>query len=142
MQGIRGKYVERTQDVRSARLRLGRFLRRSFFCGFLGGFDRLFEDFLVSSDSPRLAQPGWKPSHLVCPRVPASRQACSLGWSPSHLVSGSSSPSQPRQELLCSAAPPGEPFFLLPFFFRGPGAVALGHTGSPLGNSEQEVLFP
>ena len=118
---VRGAYGDRTQSVRRTRLRLGRFLRRSFSCNFLGGFHRLFEGFLVSSDSrivresppvSRPAQPGWKPSHLGCSRVPACRQACSLGWSPSHLVSGSSSPSQPRQELLCSAAPPGQPFFL------------------------------
>ena len=32
--------------------------------------------------------------------------------------------------------------FVLPFSFRGPGAVSLGHTGSLLGYSEEEVLFP
>ena len=104
---VRGSYAERTQRI--TWLRLGRFLRRSFSCGFLGGFDRLFEDFLVSSDSrivresppvPRLAQPGWKPSNLGCPRVPAS--LAHPGWCPC----------QPRQELLCSAASPGQPFFL------------------------------
>ena len=97
---VRGSYAERAQDVRSTRLQLGHFLRRSFSCGFLGGFDRLFEDFLVSSDSrtvresppdPRLAQPGWKPSHLSCPRVPAGRQAGSpwMETFPSELSEGS-----------------------------------------------------
>ena len=116
---------------------------------FNGGFDRLFEDFLVSSDSrivresppvPRLAQPGWEHSHLGCPRVPSGRRACSLRWGPSHLVSGSSSPSHPRQELLCSAAPEQ-----LLFGLRGlPWGGCFGahtHTGSLLGYSEQGVLL-
>ena len=32
--------------------------------------------------------------------------------------------------------------FVLLYFFEGPGADALGHPGSLLGYSEQEVLFP
>ena len=61
---------------------------------------REFPRFLRFSDrprvaaSPRLAQPGWKPCHLGCPRVPASRQA-GTPWV--HLG---------------SAAPPGQPNLL------------------------------
>ena len=111
--------------------------------------------FLRFSDCPRVAASPW---HSLDGNLPiwAARgfplvvRLALPGWSPSDLVSGSSSPSQPRHELLCSAAPPGQPFFLelrglrfvLPFVFRVPGAVSLGHTGSLLGYSEQGVLFP
>ena len=61
-----------------------RFLGRSrVFRGF-----RLFCGFPVLSES-RLQFPaeetGWKPSHLGCPRVPASRQLAHPGSKPSHL---------------------------------------------------------
>ena len=102
------KYVERTgivrRSVRSTRLRLGRFLRRFFSCGFLAGFDRLFEDFFVSScsrivrESPPVLT-GWHSldGHLPIWAVrgfPLVVRLAHLGWCPSHLVSGSSSPSQ------------------------------------------------
>ena len=99
---------------------------------------------------PRLAQPGWKPSHLGCPRVPASRQAGSpwMETFPSHFwlchyESGSSGTAWFRHPARAAnlAGLRGSRFVLL-YFFGGPGAVALGHTGSLLGFSEQEVLLP
>ena len=79
--GVRGAYAGRTQaHGERTQTYAGRtqYTASTRTCGFLGGFGRLFEHFLVSSDSrivresppvPRLAQPGWKPSHLGCPRV-------------------------------------------------------------------------
>ena len=49
---------------------------------------------------------------LIVRESPPVPRLAQPGCTPSRLVSGSSSPSQPRQELLCSAAPPGQPFFL------------------------------
>ena len=131
-------YVERTRDVRrrteNVRRRMGN-VRRAYAgrtqhtastrtCGFLGGFGRLFEDFLVSSDSrivresppvPRLAQPGWKPSPSglsegwvhnfseLCPHQMAPKFA--LNFQALHYESGSSGTTS-------SAAPLGQPFVL------------------------------
>ena len=56
------------------------------------------------------------------------------------LFSGSSCPCQPRQERLCSARGLR---FVLPFFFRGPGAVALGTQGrSSLGSKVMVKELP
>ena len=162
MQGIRGKYVERTRDVRRTYAAHG-FDSHDFFDGlFLAVFSEVltvssrissFPQILGLSESrrqsPWLAQPGWKPSHLGCPRVPACRQACSP-WMVSlpscfWLVLSESASSgtalfrRPSWAALLSGLRGLR--FVLPFF-RGPGAVALGHTGSLLGYSEQGVFFP
>ena len=110
---VRGTYGERTQY----RLCLGLFHWRSLF---LSVFT---VDLAVSSrissfpQESRRQSPGWHSLDGILP-IWAFR-GCALvvrlahpGWSPTHLVSRSSSPSQPRQELLCSAAPPGPPFLL------------------------------
>ena len=44
--------------------------------------------------SRQLAHPGSKPSHLGCPRVSASRQMAHPGWKPCHLEAGSSTTSK------------------------------------------------
>ena len=118
--------MQSTHRVRCSVLRpyaVHYFVLGFFFGGlfFLRGFGRHFEVFFVSSDSrivresspvPRLAQPGRKPSHLGCPRVPASRQAGSPWMETFPSRSCSSTASQARQEQLGSAALPGQPFFL------------------------------
>ena len=134
----RGSYAGRTQYTASTRA----FSSQGFFfLRFLGGIDRLFEDFLVSSDSrivresppvPRLAQPGRKPSHLGCPRVPACRQACSP-WMVSFpscfwpflsesASSGTALFRRPSWAALLSGLRGLR--FVLPFFFRGGGPGA------------------
>ena len=117
-------YVERTRNVRRAYVgvrstqhQLERFLGRSFHCGFLGNFGRLFGSFLVSSDSrivresppvPRLPHPGWK--------------AC-------HLVADSTTTSQARLELLGSAAPPRRPFLLDYVGYASSSSISAGALG-------------
>ena len=118
---VRGAYAGRMQDVRSTRLRLVRFLGRSFSCVFsevLTVSSRIssFPQILGLSESRRQS-PGWHSLDGNLPiwavrGFPLVVRLAHPGWCPSRLVSGSSSPSQPRQELLCSAAPPGQPFFL------------------------------
>ena len=122
---------------------LGFFFGGFFSCVVLGGVDRLFEDFFVSSDSRivRESPPvkGWHsldgnlPIWAVRGCPPVVRLA-HPGWNPFHLVAGSITTSQSRQELLGSAAQPGPPFFLdfvvyasCSFFFGSREAVAMEH---------------
>ena len=62
--------------------------------------------------SRQLAHPGSKPSHLGCPRVSASRQMAHPGWKPCHLEAGSSTTSKGSSGTDRSAAPSGHPFAL------------------------------
>ena len=86
--GTRVAYAGRTQCTASTRA------FSSFFCAFLGGFARLFEDFLVSqfSDCPKVAPfPGWHsldgnlPIWAV-PGCPLVVRLAQPGWTPCRAV--------------------------------------------------------
>ena len=151
---VRRAYVGRTQYTASTWSFSSTFLFLRFSRRFvLTVSSRLSSDSRIVRESPPvpgLAQPGWKPSHLGCPRVPASRQAGSpwMEAFPSHFwlylyESGSSETAwfrRPASAALLSGLRGLR--FVVALFFRGPGADALGHTGFLLRYSEQEVLFP
>ena len=155
-------YVERTRDVRRRtgnvrRAYAGRthytastrtisltvfFLRFSRrFWPSLRGFPR----FLRFSDCPRVAdspQAGtaWTASRQTCSPWMVSFPSCFWLFLSESASSGTALFRRPCWAALLSGLRGLR--FVLPFFFRGPGAVALGHTGSLLGCSEQGVLFP
>ena len=97
--------VRLLQSTTVARGVCGWYVGTYLFCFFPGlssflfvrrflGRSRVFRGFRHFCGFPELSESrlqfpaeetGWKPSHLGCPRVPASRQLAHPGWKPCHL---------------------------------------------------------
>ena len=100
--------------------------------------------------SRQLAHPGSKPSHLGCPWLSASRQMAHPGSKPFHLEAGSGTTSKGSSGTPRFRRPAGTSLrpelrllrFDLFYVFGGPGAVASGHTGYLPGRVGLHVLFP